>query len=83
MVTGHVDAIHAFGSISASLRRRGRPVKKTYPNLGNVTVRMAPADCEWAGWLDLGDMVAIAYGPFGDYTGAANPRNSARDRPPT
>ena len=55
-----------------------KPERKYYPALNNASVRMAPADCEWAGWLDLGDAVALAYGPFGDYSGAADPRDSAR-----
>ena len=38
---------------------------------------MAPADCAYPGWLDLGDAVAIAYGPSEGYDGAADPKKSA------
>ena len=53
-----------------------RPEKKHYPALG-TSVRMAPADCAWPGWLDLGDAVAIAYGPSEGCDGAADPKKSA------
>ena len=53
------------------------PERKHYPAL-HTSVRMAPAHCAWPGWLDLGDAVAIAYGPSEGYAGAADPKDAAR-----
>jgi hypothetical protein len=54
------------------------PERKHYPALNNASVRMAPAHCPWSGWLDLGDAVAIAYGPSEGYAGVADTKDSAR-----
>ena len=54
------------------------PERKHYPALHNASVRMAPAHCAWPGWLDLGDAVAIAYGPSEGYAGAASPKDAAQ-----
>ncbi len=53
------------------------PERKHYPAL-HTSVRMAPAHCAWPGWLDLGDAVAIAYGPSEGYEGAGNPKDAAQ-----
>ena len=52
------------------------PATKYYPQL-KATVRMAPKGSAHEGWLDLGDVVALAYGPSDGYAGAANPKNAA------
>ena len=39
---------------------------------------IAPDDREWAGWLDLGDSLTVAYGPFQGYASVADPRNAAK-----
>jgi len=53
-----------------------QPELKHYPQL-KTTARMAPKGSAYEGWLDLGDLVALAYGPSDGYAGAANPKNAA------
>ena len=52
------------------------PATKYYPQL-KATVRMAPKGSAHEGWLDLIDVVALAYGPSDGYAGAVDPKDSA------
>ena len=54
------------------------PANKYFPALNNASVRMAPEGSEYEGWLDLGDAVAIAYGPSDGYAGAVDPKDAAQ-----
>ena len=53
-----------------------QPELKHYPQL-KTTARMAPKGSAYEGWLDLGDLVALAYGPSDGYAGAVDPKDSA------
>ena len=52
------------------------PATKYYPQL-KATARMAPKGSAYEGWLDLGDVVALAYGPSDGYDGAVDPKDAA------